>query len=762
MKFHTLLTFLIIHFLCSIPRNLVDSVDNGSVSIAGDVQSLADPDCTSQSSVSTINGTDTIAKPYGESKNVRGLVSEEDGMGVSHQSESNGSLNDNNNNNGIKVKTNNSKSSSVASPNSTPSTKSDPKKPTTLKSIELDVKNTKSTETFDCLKKDGFAKYTPKTGYGFSSVKGKAGGCSDCCGSSVAIWDAKVPTDYATEVVRDGTGSCKSMNNVTIFFGNNHRHFTKFNKIFVQDSDIRLYGNGPSDTSTQLAATEYSEDHSDDVFKFTFNDATKCTGVKFVHRSLEKGDSANVVVKEVSVWKHDSTKHGEQYPIVFRYYWPDKILINFQNFFIIFCKSLENKWDEGHLFDFKLYGKGTDNNSKAFDLKSYELTQEKEEYLFTFKNDVKLLEVKNKGNELWKHDTDKHGDKYPQLVRYTTDKLALSFDESFMVYIKDGEGKWDNGRFFDFKLYGKGSDNNLKELGVTAYDIADTNNDHVFKFKAEHNCVMVKHKGNELWKHDSSKHGNKCPLTLRYKRDGSKLLIDSEVFFVLCTKDGDKLKANEFFDLDISSTNSAYHYQYKNTIHSNTFTMKEGVLCGLIKFGDKKIYKPFYPHERVLKVVLHKTVDSEITYGEVFFTNQCVKRFEKLENSDEWYIKLSPFPLDVKWKDDTCYYKYSFNNNVSSYITKENFGFRRVRFGLKNVWQSDSVTDYAYKVEMTETDKTAKLEIHLHTGEKKVFNVRKDPYETGMTTTSALKNSTDPNVKPAIPDVPPTKLRTQQ
>ncbi|UKK01497.2 hypothetical protein MACK_002312 [Theileria orientalis] len=951
--------------------------------------STTPPDSSSESDPSSNNNNNNIIKVSATRDNYR---TKDNNNNYCPNLNNNNSIrtfnfnnnNNNNNNNNIKYNINNNASrvgknknnsnSSSTSPDSTSlsgtsqdltSTTSTDVKTTQLEAIDLDVKNTKSTDTFICLKKDGFAKYIAKSGYGFSSVKGKTG--SSCGGSSVPIWEAEQNTDLATAVVRDGTGTCKNMENVTIFFGKSHRHFTKSNKTFVQDSDIRLYGNDESNDLTQLAPTEYSLDHTDHIFKFTFNDDTQCNEVKFVHRSLEGDDSAKVVVSEVSLWKHDQSKHGGKYPLVLRYYWPDKILITFPNFFIIYNKNTENKWDEGHLFDFKLYSKDSDNKLKAFDLKSYDLIFMDEEYVFTFKKDVKLAEVKHKGDELWKHDPSKHGDKYPQVLRYVPDKMAISFDDSFIVFTRDSEGKLGNVHLFDFKLYGKGSDNNLKELGFTAYDIIFKEEEYVFTFKKDVKLAEVKHKGDELWKHDSSKHGDEYPLYMRYKSDGSRIVIPLSDFFAVYEMLGEgnvkktelfinlyqqdptdasktlelqgadydlkeqddkftflldknidcsmvKVEGKElwkhdpsnpedshptsvsywkdtkyvlleypkyfvtyqkgedkvfdcgklfdiklYFDdpnnpsqlvafnyskyeiiegfdeyefkiknnskclsiklsgieiwkhdssvngdnypelifykrdraklliifqgyyvlyeknvsggysskvsitLDILSHNPTDHYDYSDHKYFSLYAIKDGFLYGLIKLGDKTIYRPVYLFECATKAVIYKNFDSEIRYVDVYLANGSIKRFERLPDSDEWHQKISPLFLDIRKKEQACYYNYSSNNNVSTYIAKDNFGFKKIRFGMRKVWQSSDNNEYAFKVDVNEWEKTCEILVHMYNGEKKVFNMTKGLFtDISLPKFSlATKASVPETGTPVIPRLPNDKLPTE-
>ncbi|UKJ90746.1 hypothetical protein MACJ_001680 [Theileria orientalis] len=814
----------------------------------------------------------------------------------------------------------------------------DSKKTGEKEAVELDLKDKKSTDAFDCLSKDGFAKYTPKSGYGFSSVNAKAGGCSGCCGSSITIWSTTEPKDYATAVVRDGASSCRSIDHVTIFFGDIYRHFTKSNKIFVQDSGIRLYRNHSSkpDKKNQLKKENYSEDHSDDLFKFIINDDIQCTEFKYVHRCF-KPNSPKLLPQEVSLWKHDSTKHGDQYPKVLRYYWPDKILINFPNIFTTFYKNNDHTWDEGHLFDFKLYGKDSNDNLKAFDLKSYELSLNEKEYRFKFKAEDNCVEVKHKGNELWKHDSTKHGDQYPLTLRYKRDgstlfmdferffvfcyrstgkklkakefyihlykldastnelreldyseydliedydefefkfnqghdcdevkyeeaqvwsydpivhrnehpslvyhkdsRIIVNFEHYFILYDKDSQDNW-KAVELDIKLHGPDPQDASKtvEIPMTKYELTKEGRDYHFKLKDGVMCTGVKHMGHHLWSHDSNKHGDKYPhlviynkLTgkvilnfehmvvfshkdksgnwetqdikvqllgldpnnssnninlhgnnyhlghykdeyefafkdgvkttsfklegkdiwshdatkyggkhpkqVNYKKDGSRLVMDFDGLYVLLQKNADgNWDPLESITLDISSTSGNAQYDFAENKLIRVFTPKTGYLFGRIDISGTNIYQSEDLNNCSNKVVLRKKGESEIEEVSLILFNGDFKRFNKMEGSDAWYQRLQSLSLDVKMKYNSYYYNYFVSRDMDTYVAKNNFGFKRVRYGLLKVWETDHESTYAYKVTYLRLNGEAEIEIRMYNGETKIFTVKRTAYTDLMPT----------------------------
>ncbi|BAM40602.1 uncharacterized protein TOT_020000857 [Theileria orientalis strain Shintoku] len=809
----------------------------------------------------------------------------------------------------------------------------EPKKPDEIQAIELDLKDKDSTSSYDCLKKDGFAKYTAKNGYGFASVVGKVGGCSGCCGSNIRIWNTTDPNKYATKVVRDGTGTCKNLNNVTIFFGDKYRHFTKSNKKFVEDSGFRLYQNDTSkpDKKKQLKNKEYTEERSEDLHKISINDGIQCTVYKYVYRYFQ-ANSAKLIAEEVLLWKHDSARHGDQYPYGLRYYWFDRILINFPNIFVVYYRKEDKKWDDGHQFDFKLYGKNEDNSLKALDLKSYELTPNEKEYVFKFNLDNKCEVIKHRGEELWKHDPNTHGDKYPLTLRYKKDgssiymdfegffvycyrgpekkfkakefyihlytmdpvteelkeldfpeydmvedyeefefkfnqgrvcdnvmfkgvniwsydpivyhnehpssvyfkdsRIIVNFEHYFLLYDKDAQDNW-KGVELDIKLHGANPQDATKsiELPMTKYEITKEGRDYHFKLKEGVQCTNVKHKGHQLWKyvqdkygdkypnlliynkptgklilnyehmvvfnhkdekgewqtnhinvqlmradpddnsknvnihcnnyhlshnkdeyefvfkenikptsvklegqdvwsHDTNKYGGKHPKQVNYRKDGSSLMMDFDGIYVLLQKNSaGKWDPLESITLDITSTSTDNaQYECVDKTYHRVFTPKTGFLFGRIDIANVNIYQSDDFNNCSNKVVIRKNADSEIEEVSVILFNGDFKRYNKLEGTDTWYQRLKSLFLDVKMRYNSYYYNYYISRDMDTYVAKNNFGFKRVRYGLLKVWETDHESTYASKVTYYRSNGEAEIEIKMYNGETRIFTVKRAAY----------------------------------
>ncbi|UKJ90313.1 hypothetical protein MACJ_001245 [Theileria orientalis] len=408
---------------------------------------------------------------------------------------------------------------------------------TKLTPIQLDVKNTDSTETFTCIKKDGFAKYTAKDGYGFSSIK-KTGGLLS---SSVEeVWNTNDPNDYATTVVRDGTGMSSSMSNVTIFFDKKFKHLTKSDSAYFIDSGIRLFVNDASDPSKtkQLPGEQYKGSCDKDVFKFELKNDTKCTEVKYIHRCLESGNSSKVVLNLEPVWKHDSKKHGDQYPKVIKYYWPDKMLIDFEHISIIHTKNTEGKWDNGLLFEIKMYTNDSNNAFEELEITSFDIKEQGYEHIVTFKKDIKCVQIKHKGVELWKHETDKHGDKYPTSLSYIKNgsMLYINFDTFFIVCKKNENKTWNSNEFFiKFYTIDPNDETEHVELTTTSFVIEQDDDGFDFKMNDGVKCMLIKSDSKILWKHGPGTDTEEHPSVIRYS--DSRVLVNLSDTLILCEKD---------------------------------------------------------------------------------------------------------------------------------------------------------------------------------------------------------------------------------
>ncbi|UKJ88028.2 hypothetical protein MACJ_000470 [Theileria orientalis] len=674
----------------------------------------------------------------------------------------------------------------------------DSKKPGEKKAVELDLKDTKSTATFDCLKKDGYAKYTAKSGYGFSLVKTKTGFLSS---SSVNIWSAKETKIYATAVVRDGTGFFSQINNVTIFFGKNHRHFNKSNNTYVEDSNIRLHGSDTSSTPNQTDGTGYTKNEGGDVFTFAFND-TKYNEIKFVKRSLENDSSAKTNIAEETVWKHHDQLYGEKYPKRLRYYFPNKMALTFDDSFIVYTKD-DEKWKEKGFFKFKLYANDSDNNLEELDATAYDIADTKNDHVFTFKDDVKLVELKHKGKEFWKYkdkyplalrhkkdgfklvmgfsdsfavcemDSDNnvkiteffmklyrqdpndsnetlelHGadydlndeddkftfvlgqnakcsmvkvdgkelwtynssnsnDSHPTEVLYWKDrnKVIIDFADSFNYYQKGADGQFGDPKMFDIKLYSK--DPNVTQfvpLNHSNYDLIEDSDDYEFNFKEDAKFSSVKLSGNEVWKHDQSKHGDEHPVSLRYKKGGSMLLIDSEGYFVLCNKDGDKFKVNELFiklyrqdpnDSDEILELHGADYDLNDEDDKFTFVLGQNAKCSMVKVDGKELwtYDSFDPDDsnpigvlywKDRKKVIVDFADSFNIYqkgadGQFGDPKRLdIKLYSKDPNDDTQLVPLNHSKYDLIEDSDKYLLKF-----------KEHAKFSSVKLFGNQVWKHD-------------------------------------------------------------------------
>ncbi|UKK02153.2 hypothetical protein MACK_001508 [Theileria orientalis] len=447
----------------------------------------------------------------------------------------------NHNNNNSECENTNNNNSTVSPPpnpgprrNSTSTVASD-SSTTKLTPIHLDIKNMESTDTFKCIKKDGFAKYTPKEGHGFASVK-KSGGAFS---KAVEIWSTSEPKDFATAVVRDGTGQVSSMSNVTIFFCSKWKHLTKSDNEYLVDSDIRLFAVDSSDpTKTkQISSSQYSRTFVDDVFSFELNEDTKCSEVKYMYRSLETGESSKVTVNLEQVWKHDSKKHGNQYPKVIKYYWPDKMMINFEHMVVIHRKNPEGKWDEGHLFEFKFYTT-VSNNLRELDATAYEYKEWNDEVFLILKKDANLAEVRHKGVSVWKHEPDKHVDKYPNLLSYMKDgsMVYIDFQTYFVLCKKTGGNSWSSNLFF-IKFYSidPNDETEFIELTASSFTIEEDAQGADFKMKKGSKCMLITSDSKVLWKHGPATDTGFYPTSIRYSR--SKVLVSLDDSIILSEKD---------------------------------------------------------------------------------------------------------------------------------------------------------------------------------------------------------------------------------
>nr|PVC53782.1 hypothetical protein MACL_00003491 [Theileria orientalis] len=475
--------------------------------------------------------------------------------------------------------------------------------------------------------------------------------------------------------------------------------------------DFKLYVKDTNNLK-ELDATAYELTQDNQEYLFIFKDEVKLGEVK--HKGKE-------------LWKHDSDKHGDKYPKLLKYV-PDKLALSFDDTFVVYTKNVDGKLGNESCFDFKLFSMES-NNLKEMGVTAYDLINQDNEHVFKFKDEHKCAMVKHKVDELWKHDNSKIDGKYPKLLKYVSDKMALIFDDSFVVYTKGDDGKLKNEHLFDFKLYSKSSDNNIEEIALTTFDITDQDNAILFNFK-DVKIVKVTHKGKELWKHDSNNHGDKYPLKLSYNKDGSKILINFEGFFASCIKDGDGYKVIEFFELDILSTSSTSYFQCDSQNFEITFTIKTGMICGLVKIGNKKIYEPDYPEDVVSKIVLYKNLQQENSYFDVYLLNENLKRFEKKENSDEWHRKFNPLNLDIKRNENSLYFEYTTEDNGFTYTAKHNVGFIKVITGKKKVWESKGANEYGLKVKVSGSEDTPEVKILMYNGEEKVFNVTDDQSTT--------------------------------
>ncbi|BAM40056.1 uncharacterized protein TOT_020000323 [Theileria orientalis strain Shintoku] len=459
-----------------------------------------------------------------------------------------------------------------------------------LSPIELDVKNTDSTDTFTCIKKDGFAKYTAKEGYGFSSVK-KTGGTFSR--TVEEVWNSPDPKHCATTVVRDGAGG-SNMSNVTLFFDANYKHFKKSDTSYFLDSDIRLFEVDPTDTTKtkQLPSSQYTRSYEEDVFKFEFKNEVKCSEVKYMHRRLEGDQSSKVVVSLEQVWNHDSTKHGDQYPKVLKYYWPDKLLINFEHISIIHTKSSQGKWDDGFMFEVRMYAKDSKGVMKELDASAYGITSKDDEQTFTFKRDVNCEMVKIKGVEVWKHSSDKQGD--------NASILYVDFDTFFVMSKRKADNTWKSNEFM-IKFYRADpkDENEVVELTPSSFTIEEDPQGFDIKMNEGVKCTLIKSDTKILWKHGHATDTENHPSVVRYCQKNVLVHLADSIF--LCEKDdSNNWKKFDFpfkmykrdpnvYSNFLELTGSDYNLVHQGDNYK--FSIKKTANVALVKMDGQELWK---------------------------------------------------------------------------------------------------------------------------------------------------------------------------
>ncbi|UVC49793.1 hypothetical protein MACK_003907 [Theileria orientalis] len=442
--------------------------------------------------------------------------------------------------------------------------------------VELDISKKGSCYGFDYSDDEGVATYTTKNGYSFKCVKN----------GNNKIWECDNDNECASEVIRDGVGLLKSLNNITIVISNKYKHYSKSGgKWSEKSSDIDL------DLSSKESKFEYKYKKVD-----KYNSFTPQNGYKFK------------IVKDNStiIWDVENDKYNQIKSIA-----KDGIglmsklttlTIFFENGnFRVFNKS-DNKWIREP--EIKFYSK---NHNIELEKKMYDIQKNGEDIFYNFKYGSKCTKicyfhkmvdsidpsiVNSRVITIFEQNAAKNAE-YPKSLSYSwQNKIVVNFNNYSITYEKDTFGNW-NHLDYDIQLFGLecNSNNNSNNtlLDHKMYDLKRMGNGRYdYDIKNNIKCFMVKIGDKIVWKH--GQHGYEYyPRTVSY-RNKNKIVIDFGENFIVCEKD---LGGNW-------ENKQIYLKLYAENLDDNTLKLDTDQ-CSLEKTGDCLLYT-IYDNFRCVKV----------------------------------------------------------------------------------------------------------------------------------------------------------------
>ncbi|UKJ90731.2 hypothetical protein MACJ_001665 [Theileria orientalis] len=349
---------------------------------------------------------------------------------------------------------------------------------------------------FECYKyslshKNGLKVFTAKPGIAFNGVTYVDEGEAE-------VWDAKNVNDWANRVELDMMGGDKK---IIIYLQNGGKKvFTrKDDKKWVEEvgagvavtesatneevgppttatktnvqkmhkpeytNDVKLYVKDPKNPSSnkEMDSKDYEVKQNQNRYEFKLKEGSKCTEVKYLVKITDLFDRNKTIgLKPITVWKRFFAKSDENYPKSVVYQWPNKIVINFDTFFIVNEKEVSGTWVNRN-FDIKFYTMSTENGNKdsvELDWSKYELRKMAgERYDYEFKPGTKCVEVKymfkkvdpSDQNRLitgyrtvWKYGHLGHKE-YPTTVSYLSEKrLIIDLGTKIIVSERSTDERW--------------------------------------------------------------------------------------------------------------------------------------------------------------------------------------------------------------------------------------------------------------------------------------------------------------------------------
>nr|PVC53378.1 hypothetical protein MACL_00000109 [Theileria orientalis] len=483
-------------------------------------------------------------------------------------------------------------------------------------SVSINVNSQSECYKYSLSYKNGVKIFTAKPGMEFNSVTYQDEVKAD-------VWEAKNVNDCANKVELDTMGG---VNKIIVHLQNGGKKvFTrKDDKTWVEEGESKIEAAEPTtneevappstatkDNVQEMYKPEYTNDiklyvkdlknpnsnkemdskdyevkQNQNRYEFKLKEGSKCVEVKYLVKITDLFDRTRTIgLKPVSVWKRFFAKSDENYPKTVVYQWPNKIVINFDTFFIVNEKEISGTWINRN-FDIKFYtastGNGTKNNVEL-DWSKYDLRKMSgERYDYEFNPNSKCSEVKymfkkvdpNDQNRLitgyrtvWKHGHLGHNE-YPTIVSYLSEKrLIVDLGTKFIVSERNPDDSWTpKESFLQFFTATENRNGRYEHEGLplsdNKYGLQKKGDELTYVFNGGIRCTKIVHVecvGNaddinkvttyykRVWIYDPDVNPGKYPKSVLYK-SGSKITVKLDDLILVYQRNvhGDWIKSDVF------------------------------------------------------------------------------------------------------------------------------------------------------------------------------------------------------------------------
>ncbi|BAM39081.1 uncharacterized protein TOT_010000543 [Theileria orientalis strain Shintoku] len=386
--------------------------------------------------------------------------------------------------------------------------------------------------------------------------------------------------------------------------------------------------------------------------------------------------------------------------------------------------------------DITIVTKDAANVESTNDSTKFEVEEDDEELVYSFKDPNKCVEVKFKDKLVWKFDSSKNV--HPKEVCFVlfTSFVILEFDDGCNIKgLKNGEFK-SVTRSVLKNIVKKGVEEDSKSKETAESQRSSSALSTPLRARAGSIVQIAQPAGRAPLRTAIKSVRSSTPI---FKASALSTPAFTDVNLSASEADDTSGTSSSYLslsktgvDLDILLVISTSEFEHKKVDNYVTYSAKANHAFKTVKDGTTEVWKATDANNYSTKV----EVDMPSNYKAVtvFLDGDITKVFLKDSQTGKWTAidtyKVNPITLNVNSNQTTYFCDNILDNNVRTFTAKKGFRFNEVNAGsgiIKvEIWKTDKENEYANKVV---NESSNKLTIHIGEGANastKVFNKGSD------------------------------------